>query len=184
MLHNERLANPRDPHTIALKVLTNQKKKTDETLEQIAKKEWFAGIYEENGVPVLPADNLLATAKEGGRKRRLGKQVECGVFCEQKSFPIEYDGPKTVEGLWKDGRFFDYRSVAVNQRRTMRARPRFDEWAVVASFCYDPEQISEQELIDCLTHAGLSVGLCEKRPQFGRFVVTILSDSDVAEAAQ
>ena len=171
MMHSERAANPRDKGTIELKKIATQKKKSEETLEQLAEMEWRLGIYEQAGVPCLPADNLLACVKEGARKRKIGKQVEAGVFTEQKYFTLDYDGPKTVDGLWKDGRFFDYRSVGVNQRRVMRARPRFDEWSAVVAMVFDEELISESDLLDVCGIAGLQVGLCEKRPQFGRFQV-------------
>jgi hypothetical protein len=171
MMHNERLANPRDPKTAAYKVLTSQRKKTPELLEQIAKSEWFAGLYDRDDKVVLPADNILATLKEGARKRKLGKQVEAGVFSSKAYFELDYDGPKNIHALWDDGRFFDYRTVAVAQSRVMRARPRFDAWSVDVQVNFDPELISEADLFDSMQVAGQIVGLCEKRPQFGRFSV-------------
>lgn len=183
MLHNERLANPRDPHTIELKKLTSQRKKTPEIIDQIAELEWRAGFYEEGGRPVVPADNILATIKEGARKRKLGKQASAGIFAEKRAFPLEYDGPKDIDGLWADGRFFDYRSVKVQQNRTMRARPRFDEWSVRVELVFDPEVMAEDEVIEALETAGTMVGLCEKRPQFGRFTVEVVSVSELSKAA-
>lgn len=171
MTHNERLANPRDPETQKLKALTSIKKKTEELLERIAKQEWEAGLYEEKGVPVIPADNVLACLKEAAKKQKLGKVVAAAVFSQEASFALEYDGPKNREELWQDGRFFDYRTVVVSRRRVMRARPKFDEWSVTVELTFDPEQISEAELMDSMATAGLSIGLCEKRPQFGRFEV-------------
>jgi hypothetical protein len=171
MMHNERLANPRDPGTAALKKLTTQRKKTEELLEQIAEIEWRLGFYERDGKPVIPSDNVLACVKEGARKRKLGRQVEAGVFSQERYFALAYDGPPTIGELWTDGRFFDYRSVAVNQARTMRARPIFNEWSLPIELTFDEEMISKDDLQDALEVAGLSVGLCEKRPQFGRFTV-------------
>lgn len=179
MMHNERLANPRDPKTAELKTLTSQKKKTPEIQDQIAKLEWFAGLYDDGKKVVVPADNILATVKEAARKRKLGKQVEAGVFSEKKSFALDYEGPKDIKKLWDDGRFFDYRSVALMGKRTMRARPRFDEWQVKAELVFDPELISESDLSEAIATAGAQVGLCEKRPQFGRFSVEVTNVSDV-----
>jgi len=183
MLHNERLANPRDPLTAALRKLTSQRKKTDELLDEIAKREWFAGLYESGGKVVVPADNILACIKEGARKRKLGKQAEAGLFSEARNFPLKYDGPADIEKLWEDGRFFDYRSVAVNQARTMRARPRFDEWSLTFELFFDPEVLSESDLKEAIETAGTLVGLCEKRPQFGRFVSKVVETGNVAKAA-
>ncbi len=183
MMHNERLANPRDPQTAALKKLATQRKKSDETLEQVAKLEWFAGLYEQDGVVVLPADNILATIKAGARKRKLGKQAEAGVFSEKRAFPLQYDGPKDIHALWEDGRFFDYRSVKVMQARCMRARPRFDEWSVRVELVFDPEVLSDVDLIEAIETAGTLAGLCEKRPQFGRFSVEVISVNELRKAA-
>lgn len=175
MLHNERLANPRDPKTAELKPLISQRKKTPEILDQIAKLEWYAGLYEDKGRVVVPGDNILAAIKEGARKNKLGKQVQSGVFCDKPNFPLEYDGPKNIDKLWDDGRFFDYRSVKVQQNRTMRARPKFQEWAVRVELAYDPEVISESDLIQSVETAGTMIGLCEKRPSFGRFAVEVVA---------
>jgi hypothetical protein len=184
MLHNERLANPRDPKTIELKKLTSQKKKTPELNDQIAKLEWYAGLYERDGRVVIPSDNILATLKQGARKRKLGKQAEAGVFADARHFDLEYDGPKEIDALWEDGRFFDYRGVKVQQARCMRARPIFAEgWSVKIELFYDPEVLSKDDLIDALQDAGTLVGLCEKRPQFGRFVVEVLeADEEIKPA--
>lgn len=173
LMHNERLANPRDEHAVRLKALTSQRKKTPELSDQIARAEWFGGLYEHDGRVVLPADNVLAALKEGARKRKLGRQAEAGVFATQRYFYLEYDGPTDLEALWADGRFLDFRSVGIGQRRVMRARPRFDEWSVTVELAFDPEIISGEDVIEALETAGLTVGLCEKRPQFGRFSVDV-----------
>jgi hypothetical protein len=93
------------------------------------------------------------------------------VFSSKAYFELDYDGPKNIHALWDDGRFFDYRTVAVAQSRVMRARPRFDAWSVDVQVNFDPELISEADLFDSMQVAGQIVGLCEKRPQFGRFSV-------------
>lgn len=183
MLHNERLANPRDPYTTALKKLTAQKKKTEDVLQQIAKLEWEAGLYVDNDRVVMPADNVLACIKEGARKRKLGKQAQAGVFAECASFEIDYDGPKDIPGLWDDGNFFDYRSVKVQQSRCMRARPRFNAWKLKVRLAFDPEVISAEDLVEAIETAGAVVGLCEKRPQFGRFSTKVEEISDLEKAA-
>jgi hypothetical protein len=170
-MHNERLANPKDPHTRALKQLTSIRKKTEELVDQIAATEWRGGIYESNGRVVVPGDNILACIKEGARKRKLGKQAQAGVFALAPSFELVYDGPKDIEELAKDPRFFDYRSVGVNNARVMRARPRFDKWEVTATLAVDEDLLSAEEFHQACETAGLQIGLMEKRPQLGRFIL-------------
>jgi hypothetical protein len=169
MMHNERLANPRDPYTKALKELTSQKPRTEEIQNQMASVEWRAGLYDHNGVVSVPSDNVIAAIKEGARKRKLGKQASAGVFAERRHFPLAYDGPQDIETLAKDDRFIDYRSVGVKGQRIMRCRPRFDEWSLPIELVVDPEVFAVSDLQQALEMAGLVIGLCEKRPQFGRF---------------
>lgn len=173
--HSERLANHTDPFTRELKKLTNQRKKTDETLEEIRWLEWRAGFYEQDGKVVVPADNVLATVLNGARKSKMGKEVEAGVIEGAAYFPLEYDGPKTIEGLRKDVRFCDYRSVVVGGRRVMRARPIFRDWALNVELLFDPEIIEHSHLAKALEIAGERVGMCERRPRWGRFTVEKVS---------
>lgn len=176
LVHSERLANPRDPATRALKELTARnrgKNKTDELGEQIAELEWRASMYlDSNGEPCMPADNILATLKNAARKTKQGKQVEAAVFSTKKSFPLMYDGPRTQDDLWKDGRFFDYRAVGVQRARVMRARPKWEDWSINIELQFDDELVSETDMRSILDIAGTQVGLCEKRPQLGRFAVS------------
>src|SRR3974390_382087 len=88
MMHNERLCNKRDPGTKRLSELATQRKKSDEVLDQVSELEWRLSFYEQAGMPVLPAANLLASLKEGGRKRKLGKQAQAAVFSTILFFPL------------------------------------------------------------------------------------------------
>lgn len=173
LMHNERLANPRDPHTRALKELTAVRKKTDETLAEIQKAEWRGGLYEHNKRVVVPAANVLASLKEGARKLKRGKDIASSVFSLEAFYPLEYDGPKDFEALYDDGRFADYRSVGVNQSRVMRSRPIFPEWAIKIDLQYDADVVDHATLSQSLEIAGVQIGLCDHRPQFGRFTVSL-----------
>lgn len=169
--HSERLANPSDPYTRELKKLTAQKKKTDELHEQIKWLEWRAGFYEHEGRVVVAADNVLATVLQGARKSREGKGVEAGVIETEPQFFLEYEGPQSIDGLRGNPRFCDYRSVVVSGRRIMRARPFFRQWQLTIGLLFDKEIINREQLWKALEIAGERVGLCERRPRWGRFVV-------------
>lgn len=175
MTHNEQLANPMAPTTRELKKLTSQRGKTDELLEQIMKLEWMGGLYLRDGRVVMPGDNVIACLKEGAKKRKKGKEFAAGVLPSEDFFPLEYEGPKTVEGLWEDGRFLDYRGVVIAGKRLMRARPIFRNWSLDLSFTYDPDIVNEEEIREALDAAGERCGFCERRPSkggsFGRFIV-------------
>lgn len=169
--HSERLANPTDPFTRELKKLTAQKRKTDELQEQIKWLEWRAGFYEHEGRAVVPADNVLAVVVQGARKLKKGKDASAGVFEAEPQFALRYKGADTIEGLKGDHRFCDYRSVVVGGRRVMRARPIFKHWELPIALHFDPEILSKEELVQSLMLGGERVGLCERRPRWGRFTV-------------
>jgi hypothetical protein len=171
MFHNERLANPLDPITRELKKLTSVKKKTDETLEEMMRIEWLGGLYLKDDTVVVPSDCVLATLKQAARKCKRGKDVESSVFCEQDVFPLIYDGPKDVDALFADARFRDYRGVGVNGKRVMRSRPIFRWWQLNVEVQFDPEIVNDEDLTQWFDIAGKQIGLCERRPRFGRFVI-------------
>jgi hypothetical protein len=166
IMHNERLANPRDPHTRALKELTSVRSKTDEVLADIQKTEWRGGLYEFNKRAVVPAANVLA------RKLKQGKAIASSVFSLDAFYVLTYDGPTDFEALYDDGRFSDYRSVGVNQSRVMRSRPIFPEWSIKISLEFDADVVTPEVLSQSLDIAGRQIGLCDHRPQYGRFVVS------------
>ncbi len=173
LMHNERLANPRDPHTRALKQLTAVKKKTDDTLEDIQKTEWRGGLYELEGVVCVPAANVLAALKNGAQKLKRGKDIQSSVFSAEAFYPLIYDGPKDFEKLYADGRFSDYRCVGVNRARVMRSRPVFNKWSVNIALDYDADVVDLDTMLQAMEIAGAQVGICDHRPQYGRFTVEI-----------
>jgi hypothetical protein len=181
LMHNERLANPRNPHTIALKELSSQRKKTPEIHDAMARTEWEGGLYEVDGRPVLPADMLLACVREGAKKRKLGKASVAGLMVDQSEFPLQFNEPPTykaagsqaerIQALWDAEEFFDYRGVGVQQAKVMRSRPIFHDWAVDVEIIGDPEVIASSEAVTALRTAGAVAGIGDKRPQQGRFSV-------------
>lgn len=173
LLHNERLANPQDPHTKALKALTKggTRNRTEATDAEVMKAEWRGGLYEAGGRVVIPADNIIACLKEGARKRKLGKQLSAAVFSDVQHFALQHDGPADLEELYSCGRFVDYRGVRVGQAKVMRTRPRFDAWSAQIVLTVDEELLSSDDFLAIATIAGGQIGLGEKRPQFGRFLI-------------
>lgn len=171
VFHNERLANHTDPYTRELKKLNAVKKKTDDTYEEIKWLEWRAGFYDHEDRVIIPADNILATGRNGARKLKKGKDFDAAVIEAEPLFHLEYDGPKTIDKMKGDMRFCYYRTVVVQGRRVMRARPIFKQWSLAIALMFDPDIIQKSELMQSLEIAGERVGLCERRPRFGRFTV-------------
>jgi hypothetical protein len=177
MMHSERLADPTNPITKALKKLTAKRQKTEEDHLAVKRFEWEGGLYtDETGVPAVPVDWILAVLLAGAKKSKQGPLAKAGIFSGATAFfPLDYPGPKTIEEMWADGRFCDYRGVTVGQAKVMRARPVFPGWTLTFSVDYDPDTIDGDVIENALNKAGTLLGMGDYRPRFGRFVVSEVS---------
>ncbi len=174
IMHADTLADPLHPLTKEFKKLTSQKNKTDAVHEEIAYREWMAGLYtDDDGAVVVPADNVMRCLVEGMQRRKLGKKTKAAVFAMAPWFKLEHEGPLSVEALYEtDGRRFVYRKNVGNQRsRVVRVRPIFRQWKLVVSLDVDTDEVTVEDVTSGMEAAGRYVGLCERRPMFGRFEV-------------
>lgn len=92
--------------------------------------------------------------------------------------PLQYEGPRTIDGLWACGEeYVDTRSVVVSRARVMRCRPKFRRWAIDFELMFDSEIINKDELIQIMVTGGNIVGIGDYRPEkggeFGRFAVEV-----------
>jgi hypothetical protein len=53
----------------------------------------------------------------------------------------------------------------------MRTRPRFDNWSCKVRIEFAPSLLNESEVRDIAETVGMTVGLGDWRPRFGRFIV-------------
>lgn len=174
IVHNGQLADPLNKHSRLLKEITKKKKKTDTDYEDMARVEFEGGLYwDSKHGPVMPAACLDATILGGARKTKIGKDVQAAVFVSTEVVPIEYDGPRTIDGLWKQREKFVMRNLCkVGQAKVMRTRPMFPTgWKLTFDLEFDDSIVNEGDLMRALVDAGALCGLCEWRPRFGRFTV-------------
>ena len=173
LMHADVFADPLNPLTKAHKAMTSKRKKTDEDHEAIAKSEWRGGLYIDDKGPFIPGVNIEAALVSGGKLSKLGTQLKRSVEIMDDRCYLEYEGPKSAEGLWDDG-FYDARSVKVQSARLMRYRPIFRKWSCVCEIAFDPDTINREQVLKCLEDAGLYCGVGDYRPKFGRFDVEVL----------
>lgn|SRR3990167_678223 len=176
ILHNARLADPLDPISKAMKTVSSKRKKTDADFEELARLEFEGGLYMVDDEPVIPARliyGLLAGKGGAARKQKSGPEAKAGIVVSG-NFPLKYDGPRDVAGLWRDARFRSRVNAKIGQATVMRTRPIFEEWAVTIAVQYNPELVNRAQLIEWLELGGDQVGLGDWRPQYGRFSVEIL----------
>ena len=172
LMHNPRGANPADPLTRKKKELTGKRKKTDEDYELIGKLEFQQGMYYDEEVgPYVPADWLIGMIQSGAKANKNGKKVLAGVDIEDEINPLIYEGPRTMEKLLDDVRFWDTRPVNVINNKVMRVRPRFQRWELAFTILYYPQVIDKDELTMALNDACIFKGLGDYRPRYGKFEI-------------
>ena len=103
IMHNGRMADPRDQYARAMKEISSKRKKVDADFEEMARLEWMGGLYLSDGAPCIP-DYVLEAALIGrggaARSQKMGKEAAAGMFV-MKNFPLEYNGPKDPTELWE-----------------------------------------------------------------------------------
>jgi hypothetical protein len=171
LMHSDRGMDRSDPLFRAMKENTSitGKKRTDEIEEQKAKIEFSQSFYfDEDMGPYIPAQNIESCLKEAAKAQKLGKEFTRSVMVVEDKAPLEYDGPKSIDGLWKGG-FRDSRTVKLGQSRIIRTRPLFKNWSISFTVQYDSEFIDKETLDWAIETAGNRSGLGDFRPRFGRF---------------
>jgi len=173
VMHNGALADPRYEYTRKIKAISSKRMKTDADYEEMARLEWFGGLYLFNGEPCVPSyvlEAMLIGRGGAARKQKKGKEAAAGLFVVQ-DFPLEYEGPRDPKELWKLEQFRLVAPVKVQTSRIMRTRPLFAEWAFTAEVTHNPELVNEDEVVHWMQIAGEQVGLMDWRPKYGRFSV-------------
>jgi hypothetical protein len=174
LMHNGQLADPLNEHAQAMKKISGKRDKTEADFAELARLEWFGGLYLEEGKPCLPGEVIEATFAMGSRKRKKGKQAQAGVFCD-KNFPLLYNGSSDkkidLQKMWESGEYRLSVPVVISRSRVIRTRPRFEEWSSLIELNFDDTMLNPTEVLDILKICGEQIGLCDWRPKFGRFIV-------------
>lgn len=171
LMHNIRLADPLDPITKALAELTRipTKKKTEEIHAQIARLEFNGGLYFDETIgPHIPANNIDKMIYDGATAQKLGKVTQEATLSVDDRYALQYDGPRTMDGLYKAG-FYDRRAIGVSRAKVFRTRPMFRDWELKFAVAFDDERLNREQVIQAVKYAGRYKGLADYRPRFGRF---------------
>ena len=168
LMHNGQMANPTNKFAKSMKQISSKRAKTDADYEEMARIEFMASLYMAPDGPVLPSYVLDATLINGAKKSKEGMSAKSGAFCLEHA-RIDFDGPRTVEGLWADERFRHVALVRVGTARVARTRPLFTEWTAIVSVNIETTIVNPARVDDWFTIAGTQVGIGDWRPQHGRF---------------
>jgi len=175
LMHNGQLSDPLNKWTKLIAKITSKRKKTDADHEEIARLEFFGGLYLDEEGPILPAPVIDAMVINGAKKFSEGPKAKSGCFCTEHA-KLEYEGPRTAKELWEDETFRNSSRVRVNRGSSVqRMRPMFPEWTAVITLQVEDTVVSPERIDEWLQTAGNVVGLCDWRPQHGRFTVEKLN---------
>ena len=172
LMHSGQLADPLNPHSVALQRVTSKRLKTTADHDRIAQIEWRGGLWLSAGRPCVPGEAIEAALVAGGRARRVGSLVRAACVVRD-SPPLDYDGPTDLDELFADRRFVDRRVVRIGARKTVRTRPRFDAWSLAVAIAYAPSAIDGVTLMEIAQMAGQMIGIGDFRPRFGQFRVDL-----------
>lgn len=177
VLHNERLADPDDTYTRAIKEITDKKTgKTDSDRAEMARLEWYGGLYHEPDAGVyVPSWNVIRCLEQAGKITKKGTAVIRAVSAVTDKLPLQYDGPRDLAKLYDLPEYRLRKMVGVKGGRVVRMRPIFRRWSLEfeAEFLDDVMNIGELERI--AEQAGRSEGLCNARKLgYGRFRVEVI----------
>jgi hypothetical protein len=180
--HNERTQDPLDPLTKKIAAISGKRKKTEADYWDLAKLEFEAGLYLNGDGPCIPAMNVFRCLQDGAMRSKRGKDVLRGVRPDAPNAKLVYDGPRTVEAMWKQYQEFSIRKgVVVSGRRVTRTRPMFSKWAAFLPIVVDETIWNLQDIELAWRDAGQYAGLGDMRPIYGQFEGTLKSDFKLLE---
>ncbi len=175
LLHNGQTADPLNPFAKELKAISSKRAKTDADFEAMALIEWKAGLYvNEAQQVVVPREVIEAAFQAAARKRKLGKQAQAGLFCEDHAV-LKFDGDNlSIKELWERGKNRWTVGVRVGQAKVMRTRPRIDCWKTEFQMYFDDGLFNRPQVEEIAAIAGSQIGVCDWRPKFGRFRIEVV----------
>lgn len=189
IMHNERLQDPLDCCTRALKKITSKTKKVDADHERAAWVEFAGGLYTAPELElnndllvvgnshkvIVPAANILRCLQDGATRSKKGRDVLRGVmplaeFARLTAFGLNGQTPAE---LYAETSFTLRKGVVVQRQRITRTRPVFSEWSVTLDVEVDPDIFDLDALAKHWSDAGRYCGLGDMRPIHGRFKGTL-----------
>ena len=122
----------------------------------------------------IPAGAIRANIEGAARKLKQGPDVRGGLVVESDCI-FHYDPAlgDTPEDVAKNAMFTV--PVVVSRAKTLRSRPKFDQWSAEFTLDCDDTLISEEKVLTWLDIGGRQIGVGDWRPEksghYGRFAV-------------
>jgi hypothetical protein len=155
-----------------IRYLLDLNKRTEADNKELDKLKFILALYHDEKVgPYLPAFNLWAAGRDAAAIHRKKTAWIRGVqIVGPDQLPLQYDGPRSIDGLYTDPRFVDRRPAKPpRQGMIVAVRPIFPQWSMRATFAVDDGAISITDAKRAIELAGSMVGVGTFRQRFGRF---------------
>lgn len=173
VMHNEQLSDPLNKWSRAVAEISKKRKKTDDDLLEMSRREWMGGLYYDEEIgPFVPERCLERLMRDAAAKHKRGRDVVSGMIVTERS-KLEYSGSRDPDELWSSGRYVLRASVGVSNKRVIRSRPIFDGWSLTFCVEYDESVLQASDLDMFVEIGGRLVGLLDWRPKYGRFDVEL-----------
>jgi hypothetical protein len=181
LMSNCQASDPLSAFFRQMKDIRSERNKTEEQYKQLDELCFLSQIYFDDGEEerkglgaYIPSHNIFQMLIEAGRKFRKGQQAKSGIHIDaHPGIAVQYEGPKTLEGLQNDPHFRT-RTMVPNKRDNSRSPvvyPKFSKWQLEIPVSWDETQLSENDIDAFMWHAGDVLALGAWRPVFGRFEV-------------
>lgn len=116
--------------------------------------QYIEHLYMRQDGPVIPSDMVVSMLVLAAIQDDQTEIAKAGIACVA-DVPLEYDGPRTADGLW-----FERTFAAVID---LVFYPAFPAWAATVVVTIDTEIVSPDQVDRWMEHAGRYVGLGDMR---------------------
>lgn len=175
LMNSNAVVDPLHPISIEKKKISGKRKKTEADYEELKRLDFYGAIYQSKGRLVIPARCLMASLESGAKKSKDGAKVREGCFISEPGefiIPTKYE---SIDDLYKNEDHIFTTVVRVNRASVLKTRPIFQEWRCEFTVEFLDDIASKNDIKEFLITAGRRVGLCDWRPQHGRFKVVEFS---------
>ena len=170
LMHNIVLADPDNAYVRQIAAITSKRTKTPDDRAEVARLEWLAGLYVEDGRVVIPTANVRRCLERGAALRKLGAATVRGLIPYSVNVALEHDGPAEVSTLADRPEYQDRRLVGVQRNKTLRTRPIFRKWGLTMECELLEDVLDFADLTAVCDLAGRVEGLGDARKLgYGRF---------------
>lgn len=174
LMHNIQLADPDNRFVQDIATFTGKRKKTEDDRRAIEKLEWYGGLYADEDGPVMPTAAMRRCIEQAGIISKQKTAVRRALAFGDLSVPLVYDGPRDLDALWKLPEFRNRAMVGIQGKRTVRVRPQFREWALVADAELLTDVLDLDDFRRIVSLAGRAEGLGDNRVNgYGRFTAVV-----------